>query len=261
MKILNTTTRLRLSRLVLLLLASALLVGCVSINRLREAQDSFNQAAAAENAARLGAASGQAAGNLAAIQAGYSAALLSLGKLEPADQASLKNDGLWGGALTLKALCQWRLAQYDQAMQTVAQARAAATNQLYPRDAALIAALPGLIKTDQAYTKMMNAGTMSDIQALLTGDNGAIANIQSARATVDKDHPVQMYLIEAQLAAFRNFTVALEKHGLPPLSHTNQIYVDAQGRLHELSQLAQKLGNTDDQAAVAAWGRILGIVP
>src|SRR5258707_1246385 len=113
--------------------------GCVNINRLREAQDAFNQSAAAENSVRLEANPADTAATLTSVRAGYASALLSLSKLEPKDQHSLQQDGLWGTALTLKALCQWRLGQYSQAMATAAEAQNNATNQLYPRDRAMLA--------------------------------------------------------------------------------------------------------------------------
>src|SRR5437667_12428466 len=87
--------------------AAVLATSCVSINRLREAQDAFNQAAAAENTLRFDStqpvsnpSDAPAAWSLA--RNGYASALLSLSKLEPKDQQSLQQDGLWGTALSLK---------------------------------------------------------------------------------------------------------------------------------------------------------------
>ena len=51
---------------------------------------------------------------------------------------------------------------------------------------------------------------MTEVEELLIGENGAVANIEAARNKVDKDHPVQVYLIQAQLAAYRNFQVAFD---------------------------------------------------
>jgi hypothetical protein len=66
---------------------------------------------------------------LTSVRSGYASALLSLGKLEPKDQQSLQQDSLWSTALSLRALCQWRLGQYDQALNSANQAQTAATNQ------------------------------------------------------------------------------------------------------------------------------------
>jgi len=240
---------------------AVLAAGCASINQLREAQDSFNQASAAENSARFEANPADTAASLASVRAGYASALLSLSKIEPKDQHSLQQDGLWGTALTLKALCQWRLGQYSQALNSTAEAQITATNQVYPRDRALLAALPGLIKTDQAYSKILNNSPFAEVEALLTGPNGAIADIQNARANTDKDHPVQIYLVEAQLAAYRNFTVAMDRlnnHAtVPPdsLVRTNAIT-----HLSELNGLirVQKPGPSA-QELVNYWARLCGL--
>ena len=80
------------------------------------------------------------------MRSGYASALLSLEKLaNNQDETRLRKDGLWGSALTLKALSQWRLGQYDQAIATAQLAKQSAGDQTYPRDLALITALPGLV--------------------------------------------------------------------------------------------------------------------
>jgi hypothetical protein len=235
--------------------------GCASVNHLREAQDSFNQAAAIENALRFDVkASDAMATSLGSVRSGYASALLSLDKLENSkDQAQLRNDGLWGTALTLKALTQWRLGQFDNAVATAVLAKQSATNQIYPRDLALIAALPGLVKTDQAYNKILLTNTpLSDVEALLIGDNGAVANIQIAREQVYKDHPVQVYLIQAQLAAYRNFIVALDRlnnHATVDATHPARAKANAQ--LKELDRLlkAQQAGDSGSKL-VEYWVRL-----
>jgi tetratricopeptide (TPR) repeat protein len=244
-------------------LVAMLVAGCASVNRLREAQDSFNQAAAAENAARFDANPSDTAASLASVRSGYASALLSLGKLEPKDQQSLQQDGLWSTALTLKALCQWRLGQYDQALTAANEALNTSTNQVYPRDAALLGALPGLIKTDQGYSKILTNAPFADIQALLTGDNGAVANLQSARALVDKDHPVQIYLIQAQLAAYRNFQVAQDRlNNHVPLDPGHPARTNAVAQLKELDRLLKvhKPG-ASGQELVTYWQKLCGLPP
>lgn len=201
------------------ILLIALIAGCASTNQLREAQDSFNQAATTENSLRFDAKASDAVAGLLSVRSGYASALISLEKLENSkDKAQLKSDGLWGAALTLKALTQWRLGQFDKAIATAALAKQDAGQQIYPRDLAVISALPGLVKTDQAYEKILQAragratpeaeALLREVRDLLTGPNGAVANIQEARQLVDKLHPVHIYLIQAQLAAFHNLQEA-----------------------------------------------------
>lgn len=174
------TTGHRLPCLLLLFLILCL-VGCQSINHLREAQDSFNAAAALENKTKW--------------------ALLPApemqGKLQqPPDQA---------------------LADYNAIRQYA--------DQLFPRDAAVLQALPGLIKIDLAYQKIttMHPGDQEQNRALLenfvqprlvglteTDTNNAVSILKQARRKAGKDHPVNVYLIQSQLAAFRNYQVAYQ---------------------------------------------------
>jgi hypothetical protein len=230
--------------------------GCASVNRLREAQDSFNQAA------RFNANASDTAASLTSVRSGYASALLSLSKLEPKDQQSLQQDGLWSTALSLRALCQWRLGQYDLALNSANQAQNAATNQVYPRDKALLAALPGLIKTDQAYFKTMTHGAFTDIQALLIGDNGAVADLQNARAVVDKDHPVQIYLIQAELAAYRNFEVAQDRLNHSTVDPGHPARANAVTQLNELDRLMKlQEPGTGAPALVTYWQKLCGLPP
>jgi len=212
--------------LVVVLVATAAATGCsTSVNRLREAQDSFNQAAAAENELRFdaelreGPVQGQLTRNTTA-QNGYASALLSLGKLEQQDVDRLKSDKLWGNVLALKALAQWKLGLLDQARQTAVEAQQAGADQILPRDRALLIALPGLIKTDEAFAALQRLpaepsaaqreAALRSIQLLVS--DAAVA-IDKGRAAADRTHPVQVYLIQAELAAFRNLQFAHESLG------------------------------------------------
>jgi hypothetical protein len=249
------------------LLLAVWAVGCASINYLREAQDAFNQAAAAESTLRFESTSpvdGNASATAAAWSSarnGYTSALLSLEKLDAEDQRRLRADGLWGTALTLKALSQWRLGLFDKALVTADEARTTASDQVYPRDQALLLALPGLIKTDQAYDKILRQRPLAEVEALLIGSNGAVANLEAARASVDRDHPVNLYLLQSQLAAYRNFMVAkdrLDNHAtVPP---TDPARAQANAALKELNRLlkSQNAG-PDGQKLVDYWARLCGL--
>ncbi|HVR35807.1 MAG TPA: hypothetical protein VMS21_08145 [Methylomirabilota bacterium] len=251
------------------ILAIVAATGCVSVNHLRDAQESFNQAAAAENALRLESTTpidASGGGTLAAWSSarnGYASALLSLEKLEAADRQRLRQDGLWGTALTLKALSQWRLGHFDGALATAVEARETAADQIYPRDQALLWALPGLIKTDQAYHKILRGNSLPEVEALLIGANGAISDIQSARKLAETDHPVHQYLLQAKLAAYRNFQVALDRlqnHATVPVDHSAR--VEANADLKELDRLlkARNTG-TDGGNLVEYWATLCALDP
>jgi hypothetical protein len=246
------------SAAVAIMLLLVLAAGCGSVNHLREAQDAFNQAAAAENVQRFDASPADAVVNLAAPRSGYASALLSLSKLAPNDEKRLRQDGLWGTTLTLKALSQWRLGQFQSALASAAEAQKTAAEQLYPRDRAVLAALPGLIKTDQAYSKIQTSGTpFADVEALLIGDNGAVDNIQRGRDLVDKDHPVQIYLLQAQLAAYLNYLVGqdrLNNHATVPPEHPARVKANAQ--LKELDRLLKmQQPGSPNQGLVNYWAQ------
>jgi tetratricopeptide (TPR) repeat protein len=224
----------RLCAALTLALVTTLVVGCASVNRLREAQESFNQAAALENELRFDAArqEGSVQAQLAqntTIQNGYASALLSLDKLEAKDVERLKQDKLWGNVLALKALTQWKLGLFDRARETAREVQQVGADQVFPRDRALLLALPGLMKTDEAYaalqrvpaepTPEQRASTLKNVQ-LLAADAGEA--IDRGRGAVEATHPVQVYLLQARLAALRNLQSAHERLGegdartLPP---------------------------------------------
>jgi hypothetical protein len=227
---LGQTARRRLSAaLIVLLVATATASGCgvipTSTNRLREAQEAFNQAATAETQLQFdvelpeGPVQGQLARNTT-IQNGYASALLSLGKIEQQDVERLKSDKLWGNVLALKALAQWKLGLLDQARQTAAEAQQAGGDQLLPRDQALLLALPGLIKVDEAFAALQRlpaepsatqrAAALQNVQLLVSD---AVSGIDKGRVAAGAAHPVQVYLIQAELAAFRNLQFAQETLG------------------------------------------------
>ncbi|MEN9677670.1 MAG: hypothetical protein RIS76_3566 [Verrucomicrobiota bacterium] len=237
---LMTSHRPRLSRLlpsVLLLGLLLALPACQSTNRLREAQDAFNSAATQDNRSQLaelrlsGATAGLPAGwnqspgakldgevvGTASSRAGYAAALLSLQHLSSDDVSKLKADKLWGTALTLKALAQWRLGQFDDALNTVRDAEKSANGQIYPRDAALLTALPGLIEIDYAYAQLpafkanpTNAtGILDTWRRRLVSTNStppsAIEQLRQAQIQAGGEGELAIYLTLSQLAAYRNF--------------------------------------------------------
>jgi hypothetical protein len=223
--------------------------GCQTVSSLRDAQDSFSRAAAAENALRsdlsrpLDGAGADTMTGLGAVRSGYASALFVLNRITSESADKLRNDQLLGDALTLKALCEWRLGQFSNAVATAQSAQNGATDQLFPRDRALLRALPGLIKSDQAYQKIMERKPLTEIEQLLLSGNGAVADVQAAREVVDRDHPVQTFLLQAQLAAYRNFTVALfrlNNNAAVPADHPARAKANAQ--LKELDRLCKANG-------------------
>jgi hypothetical protein len=255
-----------------LVVLAALAVGCASVNHLREAQEAFNEAVTLETTLRFDAAlaEGPTQAQLAqntTVQNGYASALLSLDRLESRDVDRLKRDGLWGNVLALKALAQWRLGLTDDAQSTARELQQPGAGPVHPRDRALLLALPGLIRTDEAFAALQRvpaepspaqrAATLRNVQ-LLVADAGEA--IDRGRGAVDPAHPVHVYLIQARLAALRNLQVAHERLGegdaraLPP-----ERRAEVQHQLKELKCHAERLGATPE--IVTYWAGRFTLAP
>jgi hypothetical protein len=255
-----------------LVVLAALAAGCASVNHLREAQESFNEAVALETTLRFDAAlaEGSTRAQLTqstTVQNGYASTLLSLDRLESRDIDRLKRDGLWGNVLALKALAQWRLGLVDDAQSTAREIQPGGAGPVHPRDRALVLALPGLIKTDEAFAALQRlpaepspaqrAAALRNVQ-LLVADAGEA--IDRGRGAVDPTHPVHVYLIQARLAALRNLQVAHERLGdgeartLPP-----ERRAEVQRQLKELRCHAERLGTTPE--IVSYWAGRFTLAP
>ncbi len=87
------------------------------------------------------------------IQTNYALALNIITEIIEDNKSALTEDMLLGNAYTIKALSEWNLGETNKALATQKLAQNN-LNQLFPRDNALMSALPGLIKADQAYAKL-----------------------------------------------------------------------------------------------------------
>ena len=263
-----------------------LFAGCITVksvsdvNHLYQAQVAFNDAAARENQMRMGGLDPLQdremkllAENTIAVQSGYASVLLSISKIYPVQKAFLKENRLLGITLSLRALALWRTGDFEGALETADLAKKEAPEQLYPRDAAVIEAMPGLIKTDLAFKRI---GEMEgkdaeekrkildqEIRPRLVGENGAVADIDRARRKAAGEHKVKVYLISAQMAAFRNYQVAYQQahDGRdPPDSDTAKMA--ARKNLGDLDSLVRNLSMDDSgKELVEYWITLCRIRP
>jgi tetratricopeptide (TPR) repeat protein len=209
-------------------LSACFVSGCGYIGKYSKAQDYFNAAAHADMGRRFNPdpnidikneliASNQ-------INTNYALAYRSITELIEKKKDSLKKDSLLGNALTIKAMSEWKLGKYVIARETAVEALKENKDQLFPRDIALMIAMPGLIKTDQAYFHVMSIEsdkTYEDIKDMILGDHGAINDIEDALKAVDTDHTIKVYLLMSELAAFRTLQVAIEKKVKNATDRTN----------------------------------------
>jgi len=240
----------------LLLLFVLLANSCAQLNYLNDAQDIFNQGASLENQQTLSKFT-TVETDLNALQDLSSSRLSSLSpasyyslayaevKNALEKEAKLREDGVLGSALTLKALCEWKLELYAEASRSAQSALRAieAGPVTLTRDQAVMTALDGLMDIDQAYTSFQALqtsvttelrGPISTMDLLplfdkvkahyeenIRGTDGqgriskGLRVIDRGRQTAAPGHEVQTYLIFAQLAGLKTW--------LDELDHINQL--------------------------------------
>ena len=193
------------SILIFILLVAA---GC-GAHRLHQAQDSFNAASRIE--AQVSLEDAQATGDpldgdLQALRSYRVALALTNEALDKYDK-SLKEDDLYGTALMLKALCQWRIAALDrdtdpqEIRQIVAEIEnriAAGQVTLGTRDRVLLKALPGLHEHELGLQQddPQKAGRLFE---------SALSTLENALDQINppQDHPVRAYIRLAQMRSLR----------------------------------------------------------
>jgi hypothetical protein len=196
-----------------LTLAAALVggVGC-GVRHIREAQDAFSRGALAEQAMYAQATAEQwspfvASGSPAAGE--YAIALSLVERELNENAAALKEDGLYGNALVLKALCIWRLTdlgditigeagdrtKLDMALDEI---RALPAGTLGTRDRVLAAALPGLRDHDRGLRQSDYARAQGYFTSAIEQLDEALRDSETPAR-----HPVRVYVHLAQLRTCR----------------------------------------------------------
>lgn len=204
--------------LVLPVAVSVLLqVGCVP-RQIREAQDTFNQAAQSENAQRATLLSGGAPPlDASSAVASYRIALDLLKTELDSHAQDLAQEQLLGTAMMLKALSLWRLADLEDgpaaaaadaeltrtlaALDTLVQQQPTA---LGTRDRVMVKAIPGLRDHDRG----LRATTLPDASANFESACGVLEQALTTEKP-PPNHPVRTYIRLAQLASLRSYQSAV----------------------------------------------------
>ncbi len=225
------------------LAAVAFLSACVeSARTVREAQAEFSRAAQVENRSLVGAQQGVQDSTEAATN--YRMAATTMQKLIADKSGELKKDNLLCTAMTIEALSWWRLGDYDTAL-NIANNSSECSDATLPagaqpaRDLALFQALPGLIRIDQANRKLANpAQTIAEFNMVVAMLNKADDILQTARVQVGAGHPLELYLIQSQLAIVRNWQYAIERENLKGSLQDCEACSSGQQATLRLSELA-----------------------
>lgn len=249
------------------LIAVVLASGCgvKHIRALRDAEVVFNRAAETDNRERFDAPNGIL--NSAGALADYRIASRLLDDLIKNQNAKLKEDGLLCTAIALQGLSKWRSGDHEAAISAVRSNAAqecttASAVQTAPRDAAIIRAVPGLIRIDQANAMVENQ-TLREEAAIEKLIADAHADLSAAMMLLTADSPMREYLIVSHLAAARVMQQSIERENVaePARSRINGIYKrDAACWLGRYSAMTG-LNGTNFEGRVATWKTLLATDP
>ncbi len=254
-------------RLILILLFCCLIgvSGCVShIHKLRVAQDQFSKAAYMDNLSKLGdpkaalLAEGDATSS-------YTMAMQIVSDLIKNHKGSLEKDKLLGTAYTIKAMSEWRLGEFPNAMETVSLALDTPGQSIFPRDRTLLEALRGLIKNDQAFSHMMRRNYPYSRTKTLLKD--ALSNLKSALMKAPKGSKIRLYILVSELAVLKNwadlrgnpakYSLSVPR-GFDKAKEINDWCKIAAPAWKEFAEEATRFGDAGKQLVVD-WGRRLGM--
>lgn len=193
------------------------LSGCVSIAHLEQAQDAFSKGAELENSLKFDtrqSLTGASPGTYYAMA--YAAVKKALAK-----SSNLDKDLLLGNAQALKALCEWKLKDYDAAEQSALIAYQTLGNYenegLYlPRDKAMMMALKGIILIEMSGDSLALLGrrgwpnpdeAVLLFEKLIAGKEGkitlALGILDDAAQHTSPDHDIQAYLVLCRLSGLK----------------------------------------------------------
>lgn len=248
-----------------------LLSGCgvAHIRGLREAEDSFNRAAALENQQRLG--DDTSVRGLGAAATGYRLAEQISDSLIREKSGKLREDNLLCTAYVIRAMSLWRLGNHLASVRVAEEGKSCAQGaaaDAVPREMAVLHAVPGLARIDQANALVAN-NTHDPVEftTVKTEAQAALGILQSADGRVPSDHPVRAYFFMSQLAAIRAWHSAVTSESLPmgndPASEGNKELKESRGAaITALTAYRRHLKcdlRREDEPYVAMWKSVFAI--
>lgn len=190
-------------------------VACGEINHLRDAQASFSDSAQLENELALSARTfdsdaSKNAALTASVAVGYLSALDSIDKLSEKDKQKLVDDKLWGNVLVMKALANWKLGRYADAIND-SDAASKLQDQLGTRDRIVAEVLPSLVENDEQLERMnsfMGKLTVDQSDQFKKAFADVMIHLAAARDGLAEENAMRYYLTLSHLAVFNNYSKA-----------------------------------------------------
>ena len=180
------------------------------------AQENFNEAATLDNELKLKVSDEnfELLSPESQVQIKYLTALNSIEKVLRGNASQLQQDGLLASAYTIKALSEWKVERYDASITTarnglaaLAKAKSAGMKAM-PRDAAILTAIPGLIKADQAAAMVKAPQEQRNYENIATAVQNGLNDINAALGQAPEGHPVKKYLYTVKLAMLETWLTA-----------------------------------------------------
>ena len=207
----------------LLLAAMAVFTSCAHLVHLDRAQNNFNRGAELENQLSFNPKPDVSA----SPSMYYSLAYAELDKAL-ANKNSLSSDHVLATTYTIKALCEWKLAMYDEAKKSADNAldeleEMEKTGMRLPRDKALMEALPALMEIgrmkEELYAFHSSAPSYEASKAhyleFIHNDSTKMARLEAAidkvgsiQATVATNEELSAYFVMSQLAGLKTWSDA-----------------------------------------------------
>jgi len=244
--------------LLLALVAAFALEACGSARHIREAQDHFNKASAAENSMRASELGFPAGSRSVPAQSSprdqYLLALEAASAVISQSKSDLRREKLLGHAYMLQAITLWRLAYYESAnYRFVRRGQCAATHPrltamsgvmdtirtdlqrkdpivLGTRDRVMFVALPGLRDHDKGLFAPDYAGAARCFASAYAVLEQAVGLRSAIRGPLQDDHPVRLYIRLAQLQTLAAWNRRLSTSGLKRSQRTPIIKSDIRPR-------------------------------
>ena len=208
----------------LLLAAMAVFTSCAHLVHLDRAQNNFNRGAELENQLSFNPKPDVSA----SPSMYYSLAYAELDKAL-ANKNSLSSDHVLATTYTIKALCEWKLAMYDEAKKSADNAldeleKMEKTGMRLPRDKALMEALPALMEIGRMKEELyafhssapsFEASKAHYLEFIYNPDSTKMARLEAAiekvanvQATVATNEELSAYFVMSQLAGLKTWSDA-----------------------------------------------------